>query len=178
MKARSQFANVMSAVRFTYNGNSMADQRATLFVMTGATIVLWGLWGFFGKLAMDKGMSPFAIFCFEIIASMLCVGLLIAVKTIYPRFVNTGLKDQWNLFGVLSGVGLALGLLFYYLALYRAEAGIVVPLTAAYPVVTAILSALLLREKLSPLQWMGIVCVIAGVMLLLYGGHAGSQANG
>lgn len=147
----------------------MSDDRTSLFVMTGATIALWGLWGFFGKLALDKGMSPLAIFYLEILASLACVGIVVAVKHFHPAILPAPGPAAWNVYGLISGVGLAAGLLFYYLSLYRAQASLIVPLTAAYPVVTTLLSVAFLRERLSASQWLGVLLVVAGVILLLYG---------
>src|ERR1700749_2201562 len=117
----------------------MNDNRM-VFALAGATIFLWGLWGLFGKLALDHGMPPLSIFIVEVIASLAIVLLVI--------FVRQGVKhtvDVWNWGGVVSGLALALGLLAYYLALSRGQASIIVPLTASYPAVAAILSFVFLK---------------------------------
>jgi hypothetical protein len=43
-----------------------------LGLLAGFTIVMWGLWGFFGKLALQKGMAPTTIFLAEVITSAAC----------------------------------------------------------------------------------------------------------
>jgi len=68
---------------------------------------------------------------------------------------------------VLSGAGLALGLLCYYVALETTQASLLVPLTAMYPVFSVLLSYAVLHERLSLLQWVGVVLVVGGAMLLL-----------
>jgi transporter family protein len=141
----------------------MNDNRM-VFALAGATIFLWGLWGFFGKLALDHGMPPLSIFIVEVIASLAIVLIVI--------FLRQGVKhtpDVWNWRGVVSGLTLALGLLSYYLALSRGQASIVVPLTAAYPAVAAILSFAFLHERPTMLQWAGVIFVACGAVLLLSG---------
>jgi bacterial/archaeal transporter family protein len=126
---------------------------------------MWGLWGFFGKLALQKGMAPTTMFLAEVITSAACTVPLVVVL-----FRNHSLAQShtsWNIFGVLSGAGLALGLLCYYVALEKTQASLLVPLTAIYPVVSVLLSYAVLHERLSLLQWVGVVLVVGGAMLLL-----------
>lgn len=71
-----------------------------------------------------------------------------------------------------SGVALLSGILWfsafilYFYALYEAEASKVIILLAAIPITTAIISALLLGEVLSTLQYIGIVIAVFGSALL------------
>ena len=73
------------------------------------------------------------------------------------------------MFGEASGAGLALGLFCYYFALERSQASILVPLTAIYPAVSVVLSYALLHERPHVSQWIGVICVIVGAILLLAG---------
>lgn len=149
-----------------YSGESIQitmDYR--LGLLAGFTIIMWGLWGFFGKLALQQGMAPTTIFLAEVITSAAC-----AIPILLVLFRSQSLSQchtSWNVFGVLSGAGLALGLLSYYFALEKTQASILVPLTAMYPVVSVLLSYAVLHERLGMLQWIGVVLVIVGAMLLL-----------
>jgi bacterial/archaeal transporter family protein len=132
-----------------------------------ATVVLWGLWGFFGKLALERRMLPATIFIWEVLISAVCaIGVVLFV---WVRQVDRSAHAAWNVFGVLSGTGLALGLLCYYLALQGSNASFVVPFTATYPAVAVLLSYAVLGERPSAAQWVGIVLVIVGAALLLSG---------
>lgn len=136
-----------------------------LLSLTALTILMWGLWGFFGKLALERRMSPLTVFLAEIMVSALfAVPLLLLL-----RRGQAGAQEYapWNVFGVLSGAGLALGLLFYYFALEKAEASVIVPLTSVYPVVSVLLGYFVLGERLRPAQWLGVALVVLGVVLLL-----------
>jgi transporter family protein len=131
------------------------------------TVLMWGLWGFFGKLALEKRMAPTTVFLAETIVSALIAVVL--VLAVIQRHDTQPLYSTVNVYGILSGLVLAVGLLFYYLALERANVTVVVPLTATYPVVAVLLGYALLRERPSPLQWVGVILVVVGTALLLSG---------
>jgi bacterial/archaeal transporter family protein len=141
-----------------------ADYR--LLLLSGLTILMWGLWGFFGKLALERKMAPASIFLAEVLISAVCAVPVMVV--LWRRQDALAGSSSLNIFGLLSGAGLAFGLLFYYFALEKSQAAIVVPLTAVYPVVTVLLSYIVLRERLSFSQWLGVFMVVAGAFLLLY----------
>jgi len=131
------------------------------------TVLMWGLWGFFGMLALEKRMAPTTVFLAETLVSALIAVVL--VLAVVQRHDAQPLYSTVNVYGILSGLVLAVGLLFYYLALERANVTVVVPLTATYPVVAVLLGYVLLRERPSPLQWVGVILVVVGTALLLSG---------
>lgn len=140
-----------------------SDHRVLL--LSGLTIVMWGLWGFFGKLALERKMAPTAVFLAETLVSV-ALAVPIFLLLVYRQGAP---PSSVNLFGILSGAALALGLLFYYLALESGRISVVVPLTASYPVVAALLGVVVLGERPSLTQWLGVALVVAGVVLLLSG---------
>jgi bacterial/archaeal transporter family protein len=137
------------------------DYRLVLYA--ALTIVTWGFWGLFGKLALERKMEPITVFLAEILISAI-VAVPIAVVQ-YSRAAQV----QWNYYGLISGAALAAGLVFYYLALRRSPASIVVPLTASYPLVSVALSRVFLHEQLRLPQVIGAVLVVVGIILLLMG---------
>jgi transporter family protein len=141
------------------------DYRSLLFA--GLTILLWGFWGFFGKLALEKNMAPTSVFLAEVFTSAVCAAPVVLILWRKPEAAS--LYPSWNVFGVASGAGLALGLFCYYVALERSQASILVPLTATYPAVSVLLSYALLHERPHVSQWVGVVFVIVGAILLLSG---------
>ncbi len=134
--------------------------------LAALTILMWGFWGFFGKLALERRMSPLAVFLVEILVSAACAAPLLPLLL---RRAPGGepAYASWNVFGLLSGASLAVGLLCYYFALEKAEASVIVPVTSVYPVVSVLLSYALLGERLRPWQWAGVALVVLGVALLL-----------
>lgn len=89
------------------------------------------------------------------------VGLVLAVAF----RVRIGL-GRGHAFAAISGLCASSGLVFLFLALQHADAGKVVPITAAYPVLTAIIAAVALREKLTALRIVGTLLVVAGIALI------------
>lgn len=132
------------------------------------TILLWGLWGFFGKLALERKMAPITVFLAETLVSAV-IAVLFFVAVVYRSHDQPPLYSTVNVYGILSGVALAVGLLFYYLALQGGNVSIVVPLTATYPVVAVLLGYVLLSERPTALQWIGAILVVVGAALLVSG---------
>jgi transporter family protein len=77
-----------------------------------------------------------------------------------PRFVaGTG----WAILATAVAIG---GLIALYVALTNGEAGKVVSISAAYPAVTLIFSAMFLGERLSPARVIGVAMVVGGVVVV------------
>ena len=70
---------------------------------------------------------------------------------------------------VLSGIIASGGLVLFFIALGRGSATQVVPVTAAAPVITAVLAALVLTEPISIRTIVGTVLVVGGVVLVTSG---------
>jgi transporter family protein len=138
----------------------------TVVIYAGLTILMWGLWGFFGKMALERNMPPVSVFLAEVLISLFVAAVFVRRAFIPPQ-------AKWSMFGLFSGAGLAIGLVFYYLALEHAQANMIVPLTSLYPAITVVLSYIFLHERLSPLQWVGLVLLLVGAYLLLSSGRSG-----
>ena len=128
-------------------------------------VIAWGLWGLFGKIALERGMSSHAILVAEGVMGFM--GGLIVLGGLHMRRLPLPWQEAWNWYGFLSGAALAGGIGFYYVALRGERLSIVVPLTAVYPLVAVLLGMLFLGERLSPLRWAGIGLTTAGVVLLV-----------
>jgi bacterial/archaeal transporter family protein len=137
------------------------DTRAVFF--SSLTIGLWGLWSFWGKMALERKMAPPAIFLVEtLMTTALAIPVFVALV-----YWQKSVLFSFNRYGVLSGAALAFGVLCYYFALAEGRVSIIVPLTATYPVVAALLGYALLGERPSRAQWAGILLIIMGAALLL-----------
>ncbi len=121
---------------------------------------LWGLWGFLSKVATLR-LPAQAAYLLSISGHLAVVGYLAAAG---------GLAIPWQAAGVAAAVGaglcMALGLLFFFQALERGAAGVVVPLTALYPMVTVFLSWALLHEGFTWRRLAGVALALAAVWLL------------
>ena len=69
---------------------------------------------------------------------------------------------SWAALAGAGAAGLALGGFAFALALTLAPASLVTPLTAASPLLTALVATLFLGDRLRPYQWGGIVLVALG----------------
>ena len=128
------------------------------------TILMWGLWGYFGKVALQRGVSPLSVFVIE---SLLGCGIAAVVLLVTAISAGKRPAIAWNWPAALSALGLTLGLLCYYVALQRQSASVVVTLTALYPIITIALSFAILGERPTPRQCVGLVLAITSVPFLM-----------
>ena len=125
-------------------------------------LFLWGLWGVVLKLAERSLNGWFNVY----VASNTAV--IIGVVVVAVAYRNTlTLPSKGALTALIAG---ALGTLGYAFLVFSLEAGgptaIVIPLTALYPVITAILAVFILGEKLTPIQYLGVALAVAAVILI------------
>lgn len=71
-----------------------------------------------------------------------------------------------TIWAVLTGACAAGGLVALFVALRHGEASRVVPITAAYPVVTAFLAVIVLSEEISIERGVGTALVVGGIAVL------------
>ena len=74
---------------------------------------------------------------------------------------NVGFK-KWITPSIAGASGLALGGISLLYALETIPASVVAPITASNPIIAAMIARFAFNEKLSPIQWIGIVLVIIG----------------
>lgn len=72
-----------------------------------------------------------------------------------------------NLLILLVGLFDAAGNIFYFLAIRYTRLDVATMLSSFYPATTVILASLLLHEKISRPQWLGVLCCLAAVMLIV-----------
>jgi transporter family protein len=69
-------------------------------------------------------------------------------------------------YGLLTGIAYGIGCLFYFIAADKGKITTVVTLTALYPLVTILLSYLVLKEGISLKQCLGIVFALIAIFLM------------
>lgn len=128
------------------------------------TTFFWGVAAIFDKLALGKG----AAFSGIIMRQLVLGGVILLVAVGAGRLGDVlKLDGRSALFFGLSGIcGGALGLWTYYQALRMAGASLVVPITATYPLITVLLSWLILQEGLTIHRIIGTIFIIIGVWLV------------
>ncbi len=130
-----------------------------------AALVVWGFWGYLPKLAL-RTLDPRSVLVLEGLGGVL-VGL--AVLATRGFRIHTEAGAGGTLAAVATGVCGLGGAYFFLLALERGKASIIVPFTALYPLITLALSVLLLGERPSPANLVGIAFAVVAVALLSSG---------
>ena len=123
----------------------------------------FGLWGFFPKIAV-KYISPRSALIYEVMG-----GVVVAALTWFG--MSKGIEHDVR--GVapafITGVVGYLGMFFFLHAVDLGKVSVVASLTAVYPVLTILLAAMILREQMTSVQYVGIGMALAGLILLSRG---------
>jgi len=138
-----------------------------------STTALWGVWGAFIEIPEKAGFP--ATLGYSAWALTLIPVALVALKIIGwkldrdRRFVFLGLGAG------LMGCG---GQLILFQCLRMGPAYIVFPIISLYPVVTIILSVVILKERASKRSWIGIILALISIGMLSYQPPENSVARG
>jgi uncharacterized membrane protein len=123
-------------------------------------VLCWGLWAITSKLignALSAGQSQ----ALSTIGLVPIIAILAFTKSKTSEHNRRGI-----IIGFLSGVLVCLGNIAYYHALnLGGKAATVVSITALYPLITALLAMLLLKERLNEFQIFGIGLSIASMVI-------------
>ncbi len=119
--------------------------------------------GFGGFFIFIGQVEPGKIFTPLILARSLtlCTGLVLIRLNRLPL---PSLRTQWP--ALLAGVLDAGGNLFFILARQFTRLDIAVVLSSLYPASTVMLASMLLKEKISPGQWVGVLACLAAIGLI------------
>ena len=124
------------------------------------TVACWAGWSFLGKLALDHTTSVQASLVFGVVSALVAlVGIGLGLKT-----TSWSAGALW--IAVVGAICGGTGLITFYLALERGNASAVVPMIGIYPAIVALLSVAFLGERLSALQYFGVLLAVTGVMLI------------
>ena len=132
----------------------------TWLVFSILVIVFWGVWGFVVKMAVRDLSVPSMFFISFVGYLSVIIYMFIAAKPL------RGLNWPGVLWSLLAGVLTAWAVYFFYRAVETGKLGIVVPLTALYPIVTIVLSMVILKETFSATQIVGVgFAILAGILV-------------
>jgi bacterial/archaeal transporter family protein len=123
-------------------------------------LFIYGLWGFFPKLAVTY-INPLSAMIYQIAGAMLVGAIGLSLLGFRPDAHPKGI-----LFAVLTGMAGVLGTLFYFIAASRGKISVVVSLTALYPLITILLAAVFLREAITVTQIFGMIFAVIAIVLL------------
>ncbi|MBC8548307.1 MAG: DMT family transporter [Candidatus Brocadiales bacterium] len=122
-----------------------------------------GFGGFLAIIAQVEGDQIFAPLVFAKLASIvLAIGLMKSRQLSTPKLTEVPIA-------IWSGVFDAGGNIFYLFATQYTRLDIAALLSSLYPVATVLLSNVILKEKLSAQQWIGVSTCVAAIMLITSG---------
>lgn len=124
-------------------------------------ILFWGFWGFFSKLAVSKIGFHAGLFYSVTLFTFIAVYLFLTHQLFPLKFGTNGI-----IFALLAGLSGGTATILLYLLLEKHPAGLVVAITALYPIITLILSMVFLKESLTLQQTLGFVLAMAALILL------------
>jgi transporter family protein len=123
-------------------------------------IVLWGIVGLLQKLGTNR-----------VSANSLLIWLMAGYVLLIPWLLSTtrlsDLTPRDTIIGTLAGITNGLGAWYLFASLESgAKASVAIPLTALNPLLTILLAMIFLSERLTGLQWFGILlAIVAGAMI-------------
>jgi len=126
------------------------------------TIISFGLWGVFSKIAVDSMGWRNA----TILYTLGFVWVAPALFFLYRPSIHVGASNIAIVFALLAGAVSVAAIVGFNIALTTGEASVVVPLTSLYPLITIVISLLFLHEKLSLTQGIGIILAIVAIILI------------
>jgi bacterial/archaeal transporter family protein len=123
-------------------------------------ILLYGIVGLFQKMATNH-VSAYSsvVYC--------AVGYVLLLPWLFATGRPFIPSPFYFFIAALAGLTSHLGTWFLFASLQNgAKASVAIPLTALYPLLTILLARLFLAERLTALQWVGVIlALIAGALM-------------
>ena len=146
----------------------MKSRLPTTYLLLVVVVVIWGSYPTLVKLALPD-MPPFTLAALRcVLASALLAGLFWRGAGEDETPITRGDVPGLVVLG-LAGIAMSTGI--YYLGVQLTTASNAVILTASTPVLVAVGGHLFFAERLSRLQWAGVACSAAGVLLTVSRGN-------
>jgi len=125
------------------------------------SIIAWGFWSFLGKIVMVRiGWGPALA-----LQGMVNIALALVIK---PDFLLLRANSNYLLGLIMSILG-GFGTIYFYRALETGPAAVVVPGTALYIVIAAVLAVVVLGEAITLNRAAGLAFGLISIYLLSRG---------
>ena len=137
-----------------------------LLMAVGAGVAIGGYLVFIDLTPPDSGPAP-------LLVTFVVTGIVMSIALLGQRLARRGAPRLTITrvtvgFAVLCGLTDAVAAFLFLLALRRGELSIVSVLNALAPAGTIVLAAVVLRERIAPVQWVGLaVALVAAALLAL-----------
>ncbi|MEM2191344.1 MAG: GRP family sugar transporter [Archaeoglobaceae archaeon] len=125
--------------------------------------IFWGVAPILDRYALSTGVPMYlalAIRASGALFAMLIIAILLRETNLTIRL------DALASLLIAGAIGGAIAMIFYYRALEMIGASRTVPITAIYPMFTALFSFIFLSESITPKTLAGIVFIVIGVILV------------
>ncbi|MCD6579468.1 DMT family transporter [bacterium] len=123
-------------------------------------MIMWGLWGFFSKVSYNYVGEA------EILGAFGVIGPIFFL--IYAKRLKEDKKEissKGEIIALISVIVTIIASILCYFSLAFLPAAFVIPIISAYPVITAISSAIILKEKFTPVKMLYLVLIIIGIII-------------
>lgn len=146
----------------------MPSRRVTTYLLLVIVVVIWGSYPTLVKIAL-RDMPPFTL------AALRCTLASVILTVLLWRGSGHGeqpiTRADLPALVVLGVSGITISTSIFYLAVSLTTASNAVILTASTPVLVAVGGHLFFDERLRRLQWTGVMCSAAGVLLTVTRGE-------
>jgi len=148
-----------------------APRRWLLFAFL--TVALWGVWGALAGISAQRGFPETLVYC------------VWAVTMIVPALIVMQ-REKWKLdrdprsilYGLLIGLTGAGGQMVLFYAVTRGPAYLIFPIISLSPLVTILMSFVLLKERTTRLGVLGVVLALIALPLFDFSPQGFSFAQG
>ncbi|MFC1515003.1 EamA family transporter [Candidatus Omnitrophota bacterium] len=131
-----------------------------LFILL--TVLFWGGAAIIDKIALKEGapLSGLLIRSITVLSTLIIINLF--ARDVFSQAFK--LPPKTIILFALSGLGAGLfGMFTYYSAMKHLPSSVVVPLCSTYPLVTALLGMLVLKEGFSLHKLIGVILIVVGI---------------
>jgi uncharacterized membrane protein len=150
---------------------AVAPRRWLLFALL--TVALWGVWGAFASISAQRGFPETLVYC------------VWAVTMIVPAVIVMQ-REKWKLdrdprsifYGLLIGLTGAGGQMILFYAVSTGPAYLIFPIISLSPLVTILMSFVLLKERTTRLGALGVALALAALPLFDFSPQGFSFAQG
>ncbi len=157
--------SIVVGLSFSHGGSKSASGFTRLsLILSIITLVLWGVWGIFVKLALRELPVVFYLGLYSLVLPP-----LFFTYVRYKGIPRDQVLPRWSPPVVIAMIAVLIGtlaLLADTAAVSLGEAAIVFPLIASYPIVMILLAFAFLKERLSKRDICLVFAVIAGIILI------------
>jgi len=155
----------MIGLSFSHGSSNSGTSFTRLsLILSIVTLVLWGVWGIFVKLALRELPIIFYLGLYSLVLPP-----LFYTYVRYKRIPRREILPKWSLPVIIAVIAVLIGqlaLLADTAAVSLGEAAIVFPLIASYPIVMILLAFAFLKERLSRRDVLLVFAVIIGIILI------------